>query len=326
MRANRDRGGERERKRRNRRSPLPLFCLPEPTRREWTNEWILSRILSRSLFRSLSLSPSASGRGAPDPRTALSRAGQVDERSRLRSFPRGSRSTLVAAHSLARAYSRLRAHVCARTTRFRFACAYRRRTSHTHTYTLAISSGRERGERRRYISLLLSLRVAHCRSRFAKPAPKVPPYRSHSLAFPLFHPSRGPVVVSPSAPRGRCPTSFRPVRYDGNARRTANQPPTNRSNRPTALHYPPSTTGAQPLPCHWRRRRRYRHRRLPPPSRPPSLCLFPACSFLHPLSRFLYSYPPRSRSRASHPVRIHIYTCDCANPWLLPRLAVFVYV
>lgn len=129
----------------------------------------LSRILPCTLFRSLSLSPSASGHGAPNPRTALSRAKQVDEPSRLRSLSRGSRSTLVYERPRLRAYY---TRVC----RFRTSRAFVVGAPHTHTLS----------QENIYIALCLLpslfLCVAHRRSRFAKPAPKVPSYRFHSLA------------------------------------------------------------------------------------------------------------------------------------------------
>lgn len=113
------------------------------------------------------------------------------------------------------------------------------------------------------LSLTLSfpLHVADRRSRFAQPAPKIPPYRSHSLA-PLFFRSRRRLAARASWTIPDVALAHKPcLRRRRTAGRTAIQAPphrptdpptdqpTNRSNRPTALHYPPSTTGAQPLPC-----------------------------------------------------------------------------
>lgn len=129
----------------------------------------LSRTLSRSLFRSLSLSPSASGHDAPNPRTALPRASQVDEPSRLRSLSRGSRSTLVCALPRLRAYY---TRVC----RFRTSRAFVVGAPHTHTLSQDVYRPLSS-----VFFLYLSLCVAHRRSRFTKPAPKVSSYRFHSL-------------------------------------------------------------------------------------------------------------------------------------------------
>lgn len=123
------------------------------------------------------------------------------------------------------------------------------------------------------------------------------------------------------------------MRRDGDARRTANQPPrpiyrpidrpTNRSNRPTALHYPPSTTGAQPLPCTDAATDTavvtatgVRHPRV----YPPSLCLFPSPS--------QSLYRSRSRTRASHPTCIHTHIRSrLRGPTITPPFGdAFVYV
>lgn len=180
--------------------------------------------LSRSLFRSLSLSPSASGHDAPNPRTALSRASQVDEPSRLRSLSRGPRSTLVCQLPRLRAYY---TRVC----RFRTSRAFVVGAPRTHPLS----------QEKIYIaplslaySLSLSLCVAHRRSRFAKPAPKVPSYRFHSLTSFLLSLFSDPVVlVSPLAPRGRCPTWLHSTPGETRRRRETNGKSTPATDPPT---------------------------------------------------------------------------------------------
>lgn len=217
---------------------------------ERTNPLAYSLSLSRSLFRSLSLSPSASGRGAPDPRTALSRAGQVDEPSRLCSLPRGPRSTLVC-RWLARSHARTRA--CVRTTRVCVSLPSRALIVGATTHTRNL----ERRRKRRGGTLFLSFSLYA--SRTAVPVSRNQRLRSLlidlillllvSLFLSLFLPSRGPVVVSPSAPRGRCPASFRPVSGETRQQRetdgesTTDQPiqSTNRTTLST-VHYRSTAT------------------------------------------------------------------------------------
>jgi len=216
---------------------------------------------------------------------------------------------VVRSHARTRACVR---YVCARTTRVclaSVACARRRRTTHIHTRNFGRRRKRNEEE---YISLLLSLRVAHRRSRFAKPAPKVPPYRSHSLAslflsFSPFLRSRRRLAVCAS---WMMPDVVPPdFQLNTMITRTANQPPTNQSNRPTALHYPPSTIGAQPLPCTEAATAAVATAtgvRRHPCVYPLSLCLFPACSFLHPLSlslSFLFA-----QSNTGQPPHTHTHT------------------
>lgn len=182
-------------------------------------------------------------------------ASRPSRRTEPATFPSSRTSfhpRVPATRFLARAYSRLRAYVCARTIRVYLAsvaCAYRRRTTHTRN----LASGGVRG------GILLSFSLYA--SRTAVPVSRNQRLRSLlidlilsrlSLSFFLF----SSLLVVPSSSRrprlvddARCRSARLPVRHDGNARRTANQPPTNRPNRPTALHYPPSTTGAQPLSC-----------------------------------------------------------------------------
>lgn len=117
-------------------------------------------------------------------------ASRPSRRTEPATFPSSRTSfhpRVPAARFLARAYSRLRAYYT-RVSRFR-----RVRLSSAHTRTYSQSQAVEKEERRGgiflsfslslFFSLFLSLRVANCRSRFAKPAPKVPPYRSHSLSL-----------------------------------------------------------------------------------------------------------------------------------------------
>lgn len=191
------------------------------------------RILSRTLLPyplpvSLSLSPSASGRGAPDPRTALSRARQVDEPSRSCSLPRGPRSTLVCRRARSLTRSRVLAPACVRVRAYskracvshfrRVRCSSSAHYIHTHGHTRTRNFGRRRKWRGGGIYLSFSLYASRTavpvsrnqRLRFLLIDLILSPLSSLFLSLSLFSlPSCGPVVVSPSAPRGRCPTSFR---------------------------------------------------------------------------------------------------------------------
>lgn len=190
-------------------------------------------------------------------------ASQPSRRTEPAAFPSSRTSfhpRVSAARSLTRAYSRLRAYVCARTTRVclaSVACACRRRTTHTytHTYTRNLGWRRKRREEKVYMSPSLSLYA----SRTAVPVSRNQRLRFLlidlilsplvSLFLSLFLPSCGPVVVSPSVPRGRCPTSFRSVfnetrrQRETNGESTTDQPSqsTNRTTLST-VHYRSTAT------------------------------------------------------------------------------------
>lgn len=139
----------------------------------------LAYSLTVSLFRSLSLALSLglrSRRSRSKNRPFESRPSRRTEPATAFPFLADPRSTLVwcrrgGGSSLARVLAPACVlHACVSLSSRALAVG----APHTHTHT--------KKEIYIYISLLLSLRVAHCRSRFVKPAPKVPPYRSHSLA------------------------------------------------------------------------------------------------------------------------------------------------